>query len=85
MAGVGKPTVEDLQRDLQIDIETQDWLRSGDGDGSLDVALVGGADERWVLVRVAGDPSGRVLIYSPHEWACFLDGARRGEFEDAVD
>ena len=35
----------------------------------------------WVLLRVAGDPSGRVLVYDRNEWLCFLDGAVRGEFD----
>ena len=35
----------------------------------------------WVLLRVSGDPAGRVLVYDRIEWACFLDGARRGEFD----
>jgi hypothetical protein len=34
----------------------------------------------WVLLRVAGDPDGRILVYDEHEWECFLDGARKGEF-----
>jgi hypothetical protein len=38
----------------------------------------------WVLMRVAGDPSGRVLVYDTYEWACFLDGVRKGEFDDAA-
>jgi hypothetical protein len=33
---------------------------------------------------VAGDPAGRVLVYDRHEWACFLDGVRKGEFDDAA-
>jgi len=40
---------------------------------------VGNAD--WVLLRVAGDPEGRVLVYDRNEWMCFLDGAGRGEFD----
>jgi hypothetical protein len=35
----------------------------------------------WVLLRVAGDPVGRVLVYDRNEWLCFLDGAARGEFD----
>lgn len=35
----------------------------------------------WVLLRVAGDPAGRVLVYDRNEWLCFLDGAARGEFD----
>jgi hypothetical protein len=40
-----------------------------------------GQDAEWVLLRVAGDPAGRVLVYDRVEWACFLDGARSGEFD----
>jgi hypothetical protein len=50
-------------------------------EGELEVAIApraGGGN--WVLLRVAGDPAGRVLVYDDHEWECFLDGARRGEF-----
>ena len=78
-----KPTVEELG----IDVAAQHWQRSGEGDGSIEVAMVTapgrpGAD--WVLMRVAGDPAGRVLVYDRHEWECFLDGVRNGEFDDGV-
>jgi hypothetical protein len=26
-----------------------------------------------------------VLVYDRHEWECFLDGARNGEFDDAAE
>jgi hypothetical protein len=42
------------------------------------------APAEWVLVRVAGDPDQRVLVFDRHEWECFLDGARNGEFDDAA-
>ena len=35
-------------------------------------------------MRVAGDPEQRVLVFDRHEWECFLDGARNGEFDDAA-
>jgi hypothetical protein len=38
----------------------------------------------WVLMRVAGDPEGRVLVYNRHEWECFLDGVRNGEFDEGA-
>lgn len=37
----------------------------------------------WVLMRVTGDPAGRVLVYDRFEWECFLDGVKKGEFDDA--
>jgi hypothetical protein len=35
-------------------------------------------------MRVTGDPDGRILVYDRHEWECFLDGARGGEFDDGA-
>ena len=92
MSVTGKPTVAELG----IDVAAQRWRRSGDGEGAIEVAMVGrhgqpapggeadGAGADWVLMRVAGDPSGRVLVYNRHEWECFLDGVRNGEFDDAL-
>jgi hypothetical protein len=79
----GKPTVAELG----IDLCAQDWQRSGDGDGALEIAFINraqGTGTEWVLMRVAGDPGGRVLVYDRNEWECFLDGVRAGEFDDAV-
>jgi Domain of unknown function (DUF397) len=92
-----KPTVQNLG----IDLASQDWQRSGEGDGAVEVAFIrepvtsggaasgaaGGAAEsrtEWVLMRVTGDPEGRVLVYDRLEWECFLDGVRNGEFDDAA-
>jgi hypothetical protein len=80
-----KPTVSDLG----IDLAAQVWHRSGRGDGALEVAFArtedrAGKGAEWVLMRVAGDPGQRVLVFDRHEWECFLDGARNGEFDDAA-
>ncbi len=93
----GKPLAEDLG----IDVSALDWQRSGAGEGSIEVAFVHGDDRvpgedrvpaeqhaygsEWVLMRVAGDPDGRVLVYDRNEWECFLDGVRNGEFQDAAE
>jgi hypothetical protein len=75
-----KPTVAELG----IEISAQDWQRSSEGDGAIEVAFVGGtAGTEWVLMRVAGDQEGLVLVYDRNEWECFLDGVRGGEFDDA--
>jgi Domain of unknown function (DUF397) len=79
----GKPTVETLG----IDTDALSWRRSGDGEGAIEVAFTGGrggAAAEWVLMRVVGDPAERVLVYDRHEWECFLDGVRKGEFDDAL-
>lgn len=77
MANNPKPVISDLP----IDLAAQRWQRSGDGDGAVEVAQTEALGQPWVLVRVAGDRSGRVLVYDEHEWECFIDGVRRGEFD----
>ncbi len=91
-----KPTVFELG----IDLAAQSWQRSGQGGGAIEVAFaraqapapapaptplpVPTDEAEWVLLRVAGDPEQRVLVFDRHEWECFLDGARNGEFDDAA-
>ena len=72
-----KPTV----CELGIDLAAQAWRRSGHGEGAIEVAFACG---QWVLMRVVGDPERRVLVFDRHEWECFLEGARNGEFDDAA-
>ncbi len=71
-----KPTVEELG----VDVDAVTWLRSGTSPGAIEVAFVGD----FVLMRLDGDPTRRVLVYDHHEWECFLDGAKNGEFDDAA-
>jgi hypothetical protein len=85
--------------DLGVDLAALDWQRSGTEAGAFEVALVaarrggepgrdgsaGGQAVDWVLLRVAGDPDGRVLVYDRTEWMCFIDGADRGEFDLACE
>jgi hypothetical protein len=82
-----KPTrVKPTPGDLGIDPGELAWDRSGDGDGAIEIAFpVSGRWERgdWVLMRVAGDPERRILVFDRNEWVCFIDGARNGEFDDA--
>jgi hypothetical protein len=81
-----KPSVADLG--IVLDAPTSPpapaWRRSGAGRGAIEVAIVEARGDTWVLMRVAGDPAGRVLVYDRHEWECFLDGAKKGEFDDAA-
>jgi hypothetical protein len=81
--GEPKPAAESLG----IDTAALSWQRSGDGTGAIEVAFArdpAGTADVWVLMRVAGDPAERVLVYDRHEWDCFLDGVRNGEFDDAL-
>ena len=77
-----KPTVADLG----IDPGRQRWQRSGTGAGTIEIAFTRapGDGQDWVLMRVTGDPGHRILVFDRHEWECFVDGARKGEFDDAA-
>ncbi len=77
-----KPSVSELG----VDLAAQVWRRSGRGDGAIEVAFTAAhGPGRWILLRVTGDPEQRVLVFDRHEWECFLDGARNGEFDDAAE
>jgi Domain of unknown function (DUF397) len=79
----GKPTPEELG----IDVTALSWERSGDEDGSIEIAFPlrhCWTRGDWVLMRVSGDHAGRVLVFDRNEWECFIDGARKGEFNDAT-
>ena len=84
---LAKPTLAELG----IDPAAQAWHRSGHGSGTIEVAFAHAARgpaspdrAEWVLMRVTGDPEQRVLVFDRREWECFLDGARRGEFDAAA-
>jgi len=97
-AGGGRAGAKPTPADLGIDPAELDWERSGDGDGSIEVAFPVGPSRRagakrvaahwargdWVLMRVAGDPARRILVFDRNEWECFIDVYRNGEFDDAT-
>jgi hypothetical protein len=37
-----------------------------------------------VAVRDSKNPAGPTLMYTSAEWAAFLDGAKKGEFDDLI-
>jgi hypothetical protein len=82
-ASGAKPTM----RSLGVDPGRLAWRRSGGAAGAdaelggVEVATVRQGGATWVLVRVSGEEAGRVLVYDEHEWECFLDGVRHGEFD----
>ena len=96
----GKPTVEELGIDVAAQdwqrsggedgsIEIAFVGIGGDGadatSGAGADAIGGAGADEWVLMRVAGDPAGRVLVYDRNEWECFLDGVKNGEFDAAPE
>jgi len=74
---LAKPTTAELG----IDPGSLTWRTSRAGPGAIEVAFAEALGERWVLMRLNDDPSGRVSVFSSFEWACFLDGAKNGEFD----
>jgi len=67
-------------RPAPADLQNAAWhtaSASNGGTGCVEVAHL----ESWTVVRDTKDPGGPVHCYTPHEWACFLDGARAGEFD----
>lgn len=76
---LAKPTVAELG----LEPGTLAWRRSGDQPGAIQVAFTRAFGQRWALMRLADDPSGRVSVFTAFEWECFLDGAKNGEFDDA--
>lgn len=59
------------------------WRKAGrSGQGNcVEVAAVAGR----IGVRDSKDPDGAVLMYTVAEWDAFLDGVKRGEFDDLLD
>ncbi|WP_433475919.1 DUF397 domain-containing protein [Spirillospora sp. CA-142024] len=68
-----KPTIEELG----VDPDAIDWKRSQTDEGGIEVAFVG----EWTLLRTSGD---LISVFDEHEWACFLDGVKKGEFDQAA-
>lgn len=74
-----KPTAAELG----IDPGTLSWRSSTAGPGAVQVAFAHALGQRWVLMRLGEDPSGRVSVFTGFEWECFLHGAKNGEFDDS--
>ena len=61
------------------------WRRPVDAPAHGDSVEFAVLDDGQVAVRNAGDPDGPVLVYTPAEIAAFVDGAKKGEFDDMVE
>lgn len=78
-APLPKPTTAELG----IDPGELTWRSSTFGPGAIQVAFAHALGQRWALMRLNDDSSGRVSVFTSFEWDCFLDGAKNGEFDDA--
>ncbi|WP_067798431.1 DUF397 domain-containing protein [Actinomadura formosensis] len=72
-----KPTVSELG----IDPDALDWQRSASGEGAVEGAVEVAFVGQWTLLRTSGD---LISVFDEHEWACFLDGVKKGEFDRAA-
>jgi hypothetical protein len=58
------------------------WQKASASSGQGNCAEVAGLPlGGGVAVRDSKDPGGPVLVFTPAEWAAFLDGAKAGEFD----
>ena len=76
----GKPAVSELG----IDLADVPWKGSGQGPGTIQVAFVSARGADWVLLRSQESADSLVSVFTSFEWECFLDGAKKGEFDDAA-
>jgi hypothetical protein len=61
-----------------------EWRKSSLSLSNSHCVQVRGLQDGGVAVRNSRDPDGPVLVYTPAEWAAFLDGAKSGEFDDLM-
>ena len=66
---------------MTVDPATATWPKSSHSgnNGCVEVAY----DDDQIAVRDSKDPSGPMLLFTPHEWRAFLAEARDGEFDVA--
>ncbi|GAA2170149.1 MULTISPECIES: DUF397 domain-containing protein [Glycomyces] len=65
----------------EFDTATARWERTTHEDGTPAALEIGYADNGLVALRMAEDPDGDILIYTPSEWEAFVEGVRDGEFD----
>ena len=65
---------------MNIDLSGAAWRTSKMSQGTAGCVEVADLGDRFA-VRDSKNPDGPVLVFTPHEWRCFLDGARKGEFD----
>jgi hypothetical protein len=67
----------------QEELDNASWFkstRSQSANGCVEVAHV---NDDWTAVRDSKNLSGSAHLFTSFEWECFIDGAKRGEFDRA--
>jgi hypothetical protein len=63
-----------------VDLSRAVWRTSSLSGGNGQCVAVAFVDDH-VAVRDSKNPDGPALIFTPSEWAAFIGGVRKGEFE----
>ncbi len=65
----------------RLDVSRLPWrtAKKNGNSGCVEVAPA-----HLIAVRDSKDRNGAVLLYTPQEWEAFLDGVKKGEFDDLV-
>lgn len=69
-----------VHKHSSADLTNAHWVKASASEtaqGCVEVAFLSSGQ---VGLRDSKNPSGPKLIFTEHEWACFLDGVARGEF-----
>ncbi|MFC4335326.1 DUF397 domain-containing protein [Salininema proteolyticum] len=65
----------------QFDTAEARWERPLKDDGEPGAFEIGFAENGLVALRLAEEPDGDLLIYTPEEWTAFVEGKDDGEFD----
>lgn len=65
----------------EFDTASARWERTKNEDGTPAALEVGCGANGLVALRMADDPEGDILIYTPAEWEAFVEGVKDGEFD----
>jgi hypothetical protein len=66
---------------LSSDLHGPEWRKSQqslNNGACVELAAIKGC----IAIRDSKDPGGPALVSSPAEWHAFLDGAKKGKFDD---
>lgn len=57
------------------------WVKATASSGNEGCVEIAHLDDGRVALRDSKHPSVAPFVFTRHEWDCFLDGARKGEFD----